>query len=227
MGTARARVASQSTRVRILEASRIRFNAEGLHAVALYRVAAEIGISQGNLTYHFKTKVDIALDLAESFEAELRVVAAPFLEVPRADRVLVLVERVLIVLWRYRFLLASPTYLAAIDPQLEQRYRLVHRNIRELIRDNTMALVTAGAMRPPRPGAGEIIGDNIVAVWMAWLQIHGSSQDTESDAPTKAMLLDCFRHHFGLLEPYVSKAFVDDLDRALGTFGEAAHAPPS
>lgn len=172
-----------------------------------------MGISQGNLNYHFKNKVDLAIEHANAFEAELNKIAAPFLAAPPpADRVLVLLEQVLTVLWRYRFLLVAPNYLSSIDPRLGERYRLVHQNMRHLIRSTTTALTEAGAMRPPRQGAAGIIADNVVAVWMAWLQMHSFSVDNALDAPTRAMLNDCFEHHFSLLEPYVSKAFLKELD---------------
>ena len=45
-----------TTRDRILQASLALFNADGLAAVSTHKVAAELGISPGNLHYHFKTK---------------------------------------------------------------------------------------------------------------------------------------------------------------------------
>jgi AcrR family transcriptional regulator len=53
---------------RILEASRRLFNDKGYATTTLTEIAADVGISQGNLTYHFPTKRDLALRL----EAEAR-----------------------------------------------------------------------------------------------------------------------------------------------------------
>ncbi len=49
-----------ATSERILEASRRIFNEKGYVATTLTEIAAAIGISQGNLTYHFPTKRDLA-----------------------------------------------------------------------------------------------------------------------------------------------------------------------
>lgn len=49
-----------ATSDRILEASRRIFNEKGYAATTLTEIAAAIGISQGNLTYHFPTKRDLA-----------------------------------------------------------------------------------------------------------------------------------------------------------------------
>lgn len=48
---------------RILEASRLLFNDKGYAGTTLTEIAAAVGISQGNLTYHFPTKRDLALRL--------------------------------------------------------------------------------------------------------------------------------------------------------------------
>ena len=58
---------------RILEASRKLFNKKGYAATALSEIAAAVGISQGNLTYHFPTKSDLALHIVR--EARSRVQA--------------------------------------------------------------------------------------------------------------------------------------------------------
>ena len=46
--------ASNSTRERILQTSLQLFNAQGLPSVSTHRIAAELGMSPGNLHYHFK-----------------------------------------------------------------------------------------------------------------------------------------------------------------------------
>ena len=49
-----------ATASRILEASRKLFNAKGYTATSVTEIAASLGISQGNLTYHFPTKQALA-----------------------------------------------------------------------------------------------------------------------------------------------------------------------
>lgn len=52
-----------ATAIRILEASRKLFNAKGYAATSVTEIASSLGMSQGNLTYHFKTKRDLAMQL--------------------------------------------------------------------------------------------------------------------------------------------------------------------
>jgi len=49
-----------STSDRILEAGRRLFNEKGYASTTLTEIALAVGISQGNLTYHFPTKSDLA-----------------------------------------------------------------------------------------------------------------------------------------------------------------------
>lgn len=54
-----------STADRILEVSKQLFNTKGFAATSLNDIATAIGISKGNLTYHFPTKHDLAIRLRE------------------------------------------------------------------------------------------------------------------------------------------------------------------
>ena len=63
--------AGSSTRDRILQTSLRLFNEEGVAAVSTHRVAAEMGISPGNLHYHFKTKQAIVTWLFRRFRRPL------------------------------------------------------------------------------------------------------------------------------------------------------------
>jgi AcrR family transcriptional regulator len=64
-------VAATRTRDRILEASLAVFNQDGLAAGSTHRIAAELGISPGNLHYHFKAKQLIVGVLFRRFEDRL------------------------------------------------------------------------------------------------------------------------------------------------------------
>lgn len=54
-----------TTADRIVEAARQHFNEKGYAATTLAEIAASLGISQGNLTYHFPTKRDLVTRIQE------------------------------------------------------------------------------------------------------------------------------------------------------------------
>lgn len=55
--------ARSTTVVRILDAARERFNVNGYAATSMTEIASSLGMSQGNLTYHFPTKRHLAMQL--------------------------------------------------------------------------------------------------------------------------------------------------------------------
>lgn len=59
-----------STFGRIVDAGRRLFNAKGYGETSLAQIAGEVGISQGNLTYHFPTKRQIAQRIQQDAQAE-------------------------------------------------------------------------------------------------------------------------------------------------------------
>ena len=66
------------TRDRILECALALFNQEGEPNVSTLEIANELGISPGNLYYHFHGKEPLVLELFERFQAEM----APLLNPP-------------------------------------------------------------------------------------------------------------------------------------------------
>ena len=70
------------TRDRILKTSLALFNAEGEAQVSTVDIAAVLGISPGNLYYHFKGKEAIIEALFGEFETELRLVLSAPIEKP-------------------------------------------------------------------------------------------------------------------------------------------------
>lgn len=70
------------TRDRILQTSLALFNAEGEAQVSTVDIAAVLGISPGNLYYHFRGKEAIIEALFDAFDVELRQVLSAPIERP-------------------------------------------------------------------------------------------------------------------------------------------------
>lgn len=113
------------TRDRILECALQLFNEQGEPNVTTLEIATEMGISPGNLYYHFHGKEPLILALFERFHNEL----APLLNPPADARLNVedywlflhlIVER----LAQYRFLFQDLSNLAGRLPKLAHGIRL-------------------------------------------------------------------------------------------------------
>jgi AcrR family transcriptional regulator len=102
-----------STPDRIADAGRRLFNAKGYAATSLSEIAAEVGISQGNLTYHFPTKRDLALRI----EGDARKLARTRRERLRPGSIADdYVEHLLFAMnltWNHRFLFRDRTQFGA------------------------------------------------------------------------------------------------------------------
>ena len=112
------------TRDRILECALDLFNRNGEPNVTTLEIATELGISPGNLYYHFHGKEPLVMVLFERFQEEL----APLLDPPDDARLdaedywlflHLIVER----LARYRFLFQDLSNLAGRLPKLARGMR--------------------------------------------------------------------------------------------------------
>lgn len=213
------RARGTSTRDAILEASRLQFNRNGVQATAVYKIAGDLSISSGNLNYHFKGKGDIIAGLADALDREIASAARPFFaEAPSGEGFIQAMEGFLTVLWRYRFFFNASHYLGGISPDLALRQDAMRSLIRSMIRRSTADQIAIGTMRAPRaPNSANVIADNIVSVWIAWLQ-ETMPDDSADDVPPPGALRDCIEHHVGVIEPYVSAAFIDRFCKALSQY---------
>jgi AcrR family transcriptional regulator len=109
------------TRDRILEASLALFNEEGLAAVSTHRIAAELGMSPGNLHYHFKAKQLIVGGLFRRFEERLRACMDAAASVDALDDLWLSLHLTFEAINAYRFIYRDVDYLLNEYPDFELR----------------------------------------------------------------------------------------------------------
>jgi AcrR family transcriptional regulator len=173
---------SEATRARILDAARLLFNEHGTAAVSTNRIAAEIGMSPGNLYYHFADKQTIIRGLLAEMIGEYgrrwSTDAAP----PTPEQSLAMLRRNLIdgseLAWRYRFFGRELVALLRADEELATSYRDVYRRRMAEWASFADRLVEHGLLRMPRS-----LGDLTAAIWLiaenwiAFLDITGDPDD--------------------------------------------------
>lgn len=94
-----------TTRERILEASRRRFNERGYAATSLAEIAASVGIAKGNLTYHFPTKYDLVVEWVRRAREQRRDNSTKARNGPLADEYVKIVHAAMKQARDFRFLL--------------------------------------------------------------------------------------------------------------------------
>lgn len=202
-------LATESTPERILSTALRLFNQSGVDRVPVYKIAAEIGISPGNLTYHFPRKQDIIYQLIDNLEAE----ASQVLKSKRNPGTAELAEyliRLFRLMWRYHFFFESLTYLTATD----EKIALSHERIRDVAQNQSVLRIqdamTAGDIPPVEaPTTPQILAENMWAVWVNRLSI--SRPATEAHEEGELVVYDCCLHHLSLIQPYATNRFISRL----------------
>ncbi len=146
------------TRDRILQCALQLFNEQGEPNVSTLEIATEMGISPGNLYYHFHGKEPLVLELFERFQAEL----APLLDPPDdvdlgvEDYWLFLhliVER----LAQYRFLFQDLSNLAGRLPKLARGIRLWLNQLKRTLASLLARLKTHDQLRSDTAALGQLV----------------------------------------------------------------------
>jgi AcrR family transcriptional regulator len=138
---------TNDTRERILDAALALFNADGSHAVSTRHIASRLGISPGNLYYHFGNKEEIVLCLYQRIEAQLEAILTPQDGAPQSfDTVLAYLDAIFAHLWEFRFFYRDVNTLLREVPGLKERYRELAERVRLRSRAIFDSMVAAGWM---------------------------------------------------------------------------------
>jgi len=171
------------TPTRILDTALALFNDRGAANVTTNHIAEAMGISPGNLYYHFRNKAEIVRGLfARILAAWSANYALPHGKPPTFKTMDAKAAGNFEIQWAHRFFFRDLTMLLAADPELATDYR---RN-REAGMANTLALlhhfISAGLMQPADK---RTLDDLTQLLWLVgdfWLVFR----DAGGKAPTRA-----------------------------------------
>jgi AcrR family transcriptional regulator len=167
------------TRERILETALALFNRFGEPNITTADIANEMGISPGNLYYHFRNKDQIIAELFAALEQRLD----PLLQVSarRAAGVedLWLVLHLLFeAMWDYRFFFRDLDEILSRSAGLASRFALILRRGARTVVELCRAMVAEGAMRASEREIAAL-ADNVALVatyWISYQNITGGER---------------------------------------------------
>jgi len=162
------------TRQRILDTTLALYNEHGEPQVSTSLIAAELGISAGNLHYHFRRKDELSAALLDRFVAEFDALLPP--AGWRADHVedaWLLLHLLLETLWRYRFLFRDLSGIMARDRRASQRLASVFERAVGVSRGICLGLVEQGVMTATGAEIDALSG-NIAVVSLYWLSFDSA-----------------------------------------------------
>lgn len=174
------------TRDRIIAAAIDLFNAQGTKGVTTNHIAAAVGISPGNLYYHFRNKGDILRAIFEEMDAygleryrEITAEAPPG-TLEAMERCFVMIQEYN---WRYRFFKRELTALLMDDPLLRERFRRTHRQMLAIVRQSNECAVALGVFHPLAERELDLLTEAIWMValfWLNYLEVGGEPVDDAS-----------------------------------------------
>lgn len=175
-----------TTRERIIETAIRLFNEKGTKPVTTNHIAAECGISPGNLYYHFRNKQEIIRAIFEQMTAvsiqEYGDIASRY-EPGTAEAIEQTFTMIQQYNWRYRFFKRELTALIMADPQLAEQFQVTNRITEEMIRASIDLGIASGRVKPLTEEERRLFVDGIWLValfWVNYLEVSGEEVSAET-----------------------------------------------
>jgi AcrR family transcriptional regulator len=192
------------TRQRILDTTLALYNERGEPQVSTSLIATELGISAGNLHYHFRRKDQLSAALLDRFAAEFDSVLPPAgWRAQHVEDAWLLLHLILESIWRYRFLFRDLSGIMDRDRRVGLRLGAVFERSVEASRGICRGLVEQGVMAASAPEM-DALAENIAVVALYWLSFE-SARHPRRDPAERGMARGAY-HVLMLVAPFLDPA---------------------
>jgi AcrR family transcriptional regulator len=194
-------------RERIIEESLRLMNEQGAQSIGTTHISESLGISPGNLYYHFKNKEEIVRALFDRLEIDIRAVIAEDVVPPISTaRFVAFYQRSMGVAWKYRFFFGGLLHLLRKDEELSRRYQDLQVWAVDNLENISKQLVQDKHMTKPRGKNGYAsLALNTWLIWSNWIRHIQISSDTHSIE--KKDMVSGLIQIFDVLSPYLDAEF--------------------
>jgi len=163
---------SKQTRERILETSLELFNARGEPNVTTNHIADELGISPGNLYYHYRNKDDIVEQLFARYEARMdQALLVPDGRLPNLEDVWLQLHLVFECMWSFRFLYRDLVDIVLRNRKLKQHFARILNRAAASAGKVLQGLAQAEILRAT-PDEIRATAENVLLVATFWLNYN-------------------------------------------------------
>jgi AcrR family transcriptional regulator len=191
---------TMTTREKIIHASIALFNRDGFGKVSLQAIADKASISQGNLTYHFRTKQALMLSILTHITEIKKVNNERVLQLFGELDIMSIMKAYLQILQDFRFFYRDIYEISAIAPEALDLYKQQIDQFMTFGQNSLYMAIGKGLIHPePHPGHYAYFAKNSWAVMHSWVtqrEILGSEQVPITDALNAMLEL----HYFNLTE---------------------------
>ena len=160
------------TRERILETTLRLFNEFGEPNVTTQLISDDMGISPGNLYYHFHIKDVLIEELFSDFERQIEgTLATPSQRSVNVEDIWLFLHLVFESMWQYRFLYRDLSDLLSRNRLLEMHFKRILAHSAKTAESLCQGLVATGGMRATR-GEIQTLAVNMTVIATYWLQFE-------------------------------------------------------
>jgi AcrR family transcriptional regulator len=203
------------TYVDILDRSMQLFNDFGIESVSVYRVAESLGISPGNLTYHFKRKKNLVDALLNRLEKQFIAGLKEFPYTSGAGSFVQAYAELFAISWHHRGIFNSAPYLIQSGLVTASRFRALSKHITDMMVNQTEPLIAQGFMEKiPPPYNLEILIDCVWWQWLGWLRVN-QLREPEQHISFDEIVKSAIDHCIFLVRPYMKKNYPTRLYEAV------------
>ena len=196
--------APRRTAERILEVTLDLFNRFGEPNVSTTLISAELGISPGNLYYHYPAKDELINSLFDRFDKSLNELLNAADDVRNVEDAWFFMHSLFERIWQYRFLYRDLNDLLSKNRRLETHFQNVLKNKSRAVRAMLAGMVRGGAVqidaREIAPTAHSIVV--VVTYWLSYEYVRDPRHALEPGNAEQALLRGA-HHTLHLLAPYL------------------------
>ncbi|MDP3887440.1 TetR/AcrR family transcriptional regulator [Hydrogenophaga sp.] len=192
------------TAERILEVTLELFNRFGEPNVSTTLISAELGISPGNLYYHYPAKDELINSLFERYEHALNELLGAGDGVRNVEDAWFFLHSLFEIIWQHRFLYRDLNDLLSKNRLLETRFQGVLKNKTRAIRALLSGMSRSGALdidaRELEPTANCMVV--VLTYWLSFEYVRDPRHALEPDNAQHALMRGA-QHVLNLLAPYL------------------------
>jgi AcrR family transcriptional regulator len=211
--------APRRTAERILEVTLELFNRFGEPNVSTTLISAELGISPGNLYYHYPAKDELINSLFDRYEKSLNELLNASEDVRDVEDAWFFMHTLFELIWQYRFLYRDLNDLLSKNRRLETHFQWVLKNKTRSVKALLDSMSRAGAVRIDSREM-EATATSMVVVLTYWLSFEYVRDPRNALEPgsAQAALLRGAHHVLNLLVPYLEAGQRAHLQSLVGAY---------
>jgi AcrR family transcriptional regulator len=207
------------TAERILEVTLDLFNRFGEPNVSTTLISAELGISPGNLYYHYPAKDELINALFDRYERGLSELLHAADNVGNVEDAWLFFHMLFELIWQYRFLYRDLNDLLSKNRRLETHFQFVLKNKSRAVSAVLDGLTRARAVRIDSREADAVANAMVVVLtyWLSYEYVRDPRKALEPDSAAAALSRGAY-HVLSLLMPYLDASSREHLFQIAGAY---------